>query len=144
MAPKKVTTRTSTSSGTTTATTTGTTTGTGPGEFVDPLTDPADADGVALEVPDEPLDLKVALRHALLDGRPQGELPAELDVAAWLWDQWGAELEPVGFDRDQFAQALDANRRELWLWLIGDRQWTQFASGLVGRISRRLPAPVTS
>ena len=130
--------------GTATGNKTGTATGTGSGEFVDPLTDPADADGVALEVPDEPLDLKVALRDALLDGRPQGELSAELDIAAWLWDRWGADLEPVGFERDQFAQVLDANQRELWLWLIGDRQWAQFASGLVGRISRRLPVPVTS
>jgi hypothetical protein len=135
MTSKKIATRTGT---------TGTTTGTGPGDFVAPLTDPADPAGVALEVPDEPLDLKVALRHTLLDGRPPGELPAEFDVAAWLWDRWGADLQPAGFDRDQFAEVLDANRRELWLWMIGDRQWAQFASGLLGRISRRLPAPTTS
>lgn len=138
MASKKIATRAGT------AGTAGTTTGAGPGAFVAPLTDPADADGVALEVPDEPLDLKVALRHTLLDGRPQGEVPAEFDIAAWLWDRWGADLQPAGLDRDQFAEVLDANRRELWLWMIGDRQWAQFASGLVGRISRRLPAPTTS
>jgi hypothetical protein len=28
-------------------------------------------------------------------------------------------------------------RRELWLWLVGERSWGQCVSGLMGRISRR-------
>ncbi len=113
-----------------------------PGPRGDPpaLGDRADAGvAAALGIPDEPSDLKAALRHALLDGRPPGELPADLDIAAWLWGAWGPVLDPRGFGRDQFTDALGANQRELWLWLMGDRQWGQFASGLVGRISRRLP-----
>jgi hypothetical protein len=31
--------------------------------------------------------------------------------------------------------------RELWLWLVGERTWVQCASGLEGRLLRRLRAP---
>jgi hypothetical protein len=29
-------------------------------------------------------------------------------------------------------------RRELWLWLAGERTWAHACSGLVGRVGRRL------
>jgi hypothetical protein len=29
-------------------------------------------------------------------------------------------------------------RREIWLWLAGERTWAQCCSGLVGRINRQL------
>jgi hypothetical protein len=29
-------------------------------------------------------------------------------------------------------------RREIWLWLAGERTWAQCCSGLIGRINRRL------
>ena len=38
---------------------------------------------------------------------------------------------------DDFARIVVAYRRELWLWLAGERTWDQACSGLVGRISRR-------
>jgi hypothetical protein len=28
----------------------------------------------------------------------------------------------------------------LWLWLMGERQWLPFLTGLAGRVVRRLPA----
>jgi hypothetical protein len=43
-------------------------------------------------------------------------------------------------DQERFDVELLADRRELWLWLMGDRQWSQFVEGLTGRILRRLPA----
>jgi hypothetical protein len=36
-----------------------------------------------------------------------------------------------------------ANKRELWLWLMGERQWIQYLGGLAGRVTRRLPAAST-
>ncbi len=44
--------------------------------------------------------------------------------------------------REDFVEVVIANKRELWLWLMGERQWIQFLSGLAGRVVRRLPAPV--
>ncbi len=32
-----------------------------------------------------------------------------------------------------------AYKRELWLWLAGDRQWLPFLTGLAGRVVRRMP-----
>jgi hypothetical protein len=32
----------------------------------------------------------------------------------------------------------------LWLWLLGDRRWEQYASGLAGRVIRRMPTIATS
>jgi len=45
--------------------------------------------------------------------------------------------------REEFVDVVIANKRELWLWLMGERQWIQFLSGLAGRVIRRLPAAST-
>jgi hypothetical protein len=43
-------------------------------------------------------------------------------------------------DRETFVDVVTAYGRELWLWLMGERQWDEFVTGLAGRVSRRLPA----
>jgi hypothetical protein len=53
-------------------------------------------------------------------------------------------LEPAGCTREAFVDVVVANRRELWLWLLGDRRWEQYVTGLAGRVIRRLPAPAGS
>ncbi len=40
----------------------------------------------------------------------------------------------------EIAAACAGYRRELWLWLAGERTWQQCAGGLAGRISRRQAA----
>ena len=45
---------------------------------------------------------------------------------------------PVGRDQEDFTLIVLEYRRELWLWLAGERIWTQSCSGLVGRITRRI------
>jgi len=96
--------------------------------------------GPLLELPAEPTELRAAVRDALLDGRNWRDgLEDELCIGIWLWDRWRPALEPVGVGQEQFFDALVANRRELWLWLMGERQWSQFIDGQAGRILRRLP-----
>ena len=46
--------------------------------------------------------------------------------------------------REHFVDVVSANDRELWLWLMGDRQWIQFLGALAGRVGRRLPAPAAA
>jgi hypothetical protein len=59
--------------------------------------------------------------------------------AEWLWTRWKV-LETAGLDHDAFVAQTLQYRRELWLWMAGERTWTQCCSGLIGRLQRRLPA----
>ncbi len=58
-------------------------------------------------------------------------------IAQWLWERWRV-LETVGLDRARFVAITAGYRRELWLWLMGERTWAQCCSGLIGRVDRRL------
>jgi hypothetical protein len=58
-------------------------------------------------------------------------------IADWLWERWRI-LETAGMDRSRFLGVVTNYRRELWLWLMGERTWEQCCSGLIGRIERRI------
>jgi hypothetical protein len=98
-----------------------------------------------LELPPEPEGIRVGLRDALLDGADwRAGFSDDICVGVWLWSRWQPALEPAGCTREEFVDIVVANRRELWLWLVGDRRWEQYVTGLAGRVLRRLPpAPVT-
>ncbi len=99
------------------------------------------AGGARLALPEEPVELKVGLRDALLAGQDWRDgLSDDVCIGVWLWGEWQPTLEPAGITRDQFVELVTAYRRELWLWLVGDRIWAQFISGLAGRVARRIPA----
>jgi hypothetical protein len=49
-------------------------------------------------------------------------------------------LESAGLDRARFVAIVVGYKREIWLWLMGERTWAQCCSGLIGRIDRRLAA----
>jgi hypothetical protein len=96
--------------------------------------------GPRLELPDEPVDIQSGLRDALLEGQDwRAGFSNDICIGLWLWGRWRPALEPEGLSREEFVDAVIADRRELWLWLIGDRQWLPFVTGLAGRIVRRLP-----
>lgn len=100
--------------------------------------------GQKLTLPDEPVELGTGLRDALLDGQDWREgFSDDICLGVWLWNLWQPTLEPIGFGRDELVAVVIATKRELWLWLIGDRLWNQYVSGLAGRIARRIPAPDT-
>jgi hypothetical protein len=46
-------------------------------------------------------------------------------------------LGAAGLDENALGAITDGYRRELRLWLEGDRTWAQCCSGLIGRLSRR-------
>ena len=97
--------------------------------------------GPRLEIPDEPTDLKVGLRDALLDGRDwRVGFSDDICIGLWLWARWQPALEPDGMSREDFVDVVIANKRELWLWLMGERPWLAYLTGLAGRVVRRLPA----
>jgi hypothetical protein len=91
-----------------------------------------------LHLPDEPTVRAQAWLAAVLDGADLvAVLSADDGFAAWLWSRWSA-LGQAGVTRDEFLEIVVGYRRELWLWLAGERIWVQCCSGLVGRISRRI------
>jgi hypothetical protein len=55
----------------------------------------------------------------------------------WLWSRWSA-LRQAGVTRDEFDGIVLGYRREIWLWLAGERIWSQCCAGLIGRLSRRI------
>jgi hypothetical protein len=99
--------------------------------------------GLSLALPEEPVELRRRTR-ALIEQDPQRGA-AVLDAGAFLadplWGVWGPALEPAGMDRDRFGEVVAGCRRELWLWVMGERTWAQAGGGLLGRVLRRLPAP---
>ena len=99
--------------------------------------------GPELPLPQEPVALRLHAR-ALIEEEP-GRGAALLDAGSWiadpLWAHWGRALEPEGMDRDRFLQVVAGYRRELWLWVMGERTWPHTAGGLLGRVQRRVSGP---
>jgi hypothetical protein len=99
------------------------------------------AEGVRLALPEEPEDLRRELRDTVLAGEDWREgFSDDICVGVWLWEQWRPTLEPAGMDREAFLDIVTGYGREVWFWLLGDRQWLPFVEGLAGRVARRLPA----
>ncbi len=95
----------------------------------------------SLHVPDEPTVRAEAWLSAVLEGGDLSEvLRAEDGLARWLWARWSS-LEKSGVSFDAFADMVIAFRREIWLWLAGERTWAHTCSGLLGRVGRRLATP---
>jgi hypothetical protein len=92
----------------------------------------------ALHIPDEPVGRRDRWYAAVLAGAPLHEVVEGADgVAEWLFVRWRV-LATVGLDAKDFATLVGGYRREIWLWLGGERTWAQCCSGLAGRVSRRL------
>jgi hypothetical protein len=95
-----------------------------------------------LSLPAEPVELRRRTR-ALVEQDPERG-SAVVDAGAFLadplWERWGPALEAAGMERDRFERVVAGYRRELWLWVMGERTWAQSAGGLLGRVRRRLPS----
>jgi hypothetical protein len=96
-----------------------------------------------LPLPEEPRALK-SIARTLLDEAPKTGLPLVVAgewIADPLWESWGGVLEERGMDRERFGQIVAGYGNELRLWVVGERPWQQYISGLSGRVERRLPSP---
>jgi hypothetical protein len=94
---------------------------------------------VRLHIPEAPEFLRAEWLGAVLDGADLlAVVVKDGGVAEWLWGRWRV-LERAGLEHDAFVAIVAAYRREIWLYLAGERTWEQCCAGLVGRIARRLP-----
>jgi hypothetical protein len=90
-----------------------------------------------LHVPDEPTVRAEEWLDAIHAGRELDDvLTGDDGMVAWLWSRWRS-LGSAGVSEDELARIVLGYRREVWLWLAGERTWAQCCSGLIGRISRR-------
>ena len=91
-----------------------------------------------LHVPDEPTVRAEGWRAAVLDGEDiERVLTGDDGVVPWLWARWRS-VAAAGLDEEDLGQIVLDYRREIWLWLAGERTWNQCCSGLIGRITRRI------
>jgi hypothetical protein len=92
-----------------------------------------------LHLPDEPVAHAEAWADAVIgQGRDlESVLTAPDGLVPWLWSRWRI-LASAGMHEDELARVVLDYRREIWLWLAGERTWVQCCSGLIGRIGRRL------
>lgn len=91
-------------------------------------------------LPVEPRALK-SMARALLDQAPETGLPLVVAgewIADPLWESWGDALRQRGMDRERFGQIVTGHGNELRLWVVGERPWEHYISGLAGRVERRL------
>jgi hypothetical protein len=92
----------------------------------------------ALHVPDEPTVRAEQWLAAVHEGREfERVLTDDNGIVPWLWSRWRS-LASNGMNEEEFGRIVLDYRRELWLWLVGDRTWVQCCSGLIGRITRRV------
>lgn len=101
---------------------------------------PAGSLSAGLPVPDEPVPVRErALALARSDpGAARRRLAGGEWIADALWEAWGPVLEAAGAERALVVQAAAEYRLELWLWVVGERIWSQCAEGLAGRVARRV------
>jgi hypothetical protein len=98
------------------------------------------AEAPVLHIPDEPTALAERWLATVRSGKTFDEtLSGDDGISVWLWSRWRS-LAAVGIDQEEFDRIVHEYRRELWLWLAGERTWTQSCAGLIGRIDRRIPA----
>ena len=92
-----------------------------------------------LHMPDEPVARAEVWAAAVIgEGKElEAVLVAEDGLVPWLWSRWRS-LATAGMSEDELARVVLDYRREIWLWLAGERTWAQCCSGLIGRIGRRL------
>jgi hypothetical protein len=85
----------------------------------------------------EPLELLASLRD-LARRQPERaresapQLLADYASRSWAAPSW------TGWDLTAVEAAFAAARREIWLWVKGNRVWDQLEVALVGRVARRL------
>lgn len=92
-----------------------------------------------MPLPDEPAELRAETRSLLEESPDEGaKLIADTAfIAEPLWEEWREELESAGVDYARFVEILRGYGGEIRLWVVGERIWDHFVSGLAGRVRRR-------
>ncbi|MGO8874502.1 MAG: hypothetical protein ACLQNG_01875 [Acidimicrobiales bacterium] len=94
-----------------------------------------------LTVIEEPLEVKSELRRILTTEPAAARSAAPRMLASHALESWAEELEARAVSPAVVTHAFETSRREIWLWLAGDRRWEQLAGHLGARVLRRAATP---
>jgi len=89
---------------------------------------------------DEPAGLLDDLRLLSAERPALARSEAPKRLAAVAIAAWHDRLVQSGISSAVIGPAFEGARREIWLWVEGDRNWSQLAPHLAGRVVRRRPA----
>ncbi len=87
----------------------------------------------------EPVDLLADLREVVPEHPATARASAPDRLADYACDVWSDQLESAGIPAAVVLHAFATCRREIWLWIEGDRRWDQLAGYLSARVIRRAP-----
>lgn len=99
--------------------------------------------GEPLKVIDEPLEVKAELRVILATEPAAARAAAPRMLASHALESWAEQLEALAVSPAVVTHAFETSRREIWLWLAGDRRWDQLARHLGARVLRRALKPTS-
>jgi hypothetical protein len=108
-----------------------------PPSVLAPARRPARDPVAALDVFDEPAELLSELRGDSRERPAAARATAPGLLALHATAAWEASLETLGIPAEVVTQAFETCRREIWLWVDGDRRWDQLATHLAQRVARR-------
>jgi hypothetical protein len=92
---------------------------------------------VVLDPLPEPVELLVKLQELGAERPASSRVEAPRELARWAVEFWGGRLPELGVTDEVVLAAFESGRREIWLWVTGDRRWSQLSSWLAARVSRR-------
>lgn len=97
---------------------------------------------MSLPLPPEPEALRAELRRAVADSPAEAHALVGAALAEYLGSAWSPELAHPALVR----RVVEGSRYESYLWVMGDRRWSQLVDTLAGRLQRRRhhPAGVTT
>jgi hypothetical protein len=91
----------------------------------------------ALKILEEPVGLLTELRAVALREPAAARSAAPIELAEYALAVWADQLEGLGVSPAVVTHVFASFRREIWLWLEGDRRWDQLAGHLAARVARR-------
>ena len=91
----------------------------------------------ALKRLEEPVDVLSELRALVASEPAAARSAAPRLLAAYAIEVWADQLEGLDVPPAVVTHAFETFRREIWLWLEGDRRWDQLAGHLGARVLRR-------
>ncbi len=85
----------------------------------------------------EPVAILEELRPLASERPATARSRAPQVLAAYACMTWQDGLSSAGISSGVVAQSFECCRREIWLWVKGDRRWSQLSPHLSAKVLRR-------